>query len=99
MSNTDELFVKQAALDYLQRGLPITLCDGKRPAGNDWQSRTYTVETVEAKYARNPLLNPGVILGERSGITDIEGDDENSEQHFQELFDCSEPRTWKFQSK
>ena len=88
-----------AALDYLQRGWPIVLCDGKTPLGKEWQSRVYTNDSIRAEFGANSALNPGLILGDCSGVTDIEGDDENSEADFRELFDGVEPLTPKYQSK
>jgi hypothetical protein len=95
--NTKQLH--DAANDYIQRGLRITLCNGKMPIHANWQSRLYTAESISAEFSVNPQLNVGVVLGSITCLTDIEGDDEQSEVDFMELFDGLEPRTWKFQSK
>lgn len=100
MSTQDTISSRQdAANDLIQRGLRITLCKGKAPIGANWQSRVYTSESIDAEFTLDPELNVGVILGSVAGITDIEGDDEQSEADFLDLFDGQEPKTWKFQSK
>ncbi|MFV2069453.1 MAG: bifunctional DNA primase/polymerase [Pirellulales bacterium] len=76
------LSVKQTALKLNELGLPITLCNGKAPIG----TREHDNESIIAEFRRNPNLNVGLQLGPRSGIIDIEGDEDNSESDFRELF-------------
>lgn len=83
----------QAACRYIERGLPIVLCRGKKPLGKRWQHRTWTAKQVQAAFRGNPSLNVGLILGPRSGVIDIEADTPEHAAALAALFDGEPPRT------
>jgi len=75
-----------SALRYCRRGLPVVLCDGKKPlGGNDWQNKKWTPEAIIQEFKMNPSRNVGVKSGPQSGI-DIEADGAEEEAIFAELF-------------
>lgn len=108
---TATISTKQAALDYLERGLPITLCAGKdlkaplghgytsSELGDRWQTFDWTAEEIERAFKLRKNLNVGLRFGPGSCI-DCEADSEDEERAFQELFDgCTIPPTPTFRSK
>src|SRR5690606_37252328 len=86
-------------LALVEQGLPIVICEEKSPLGTKWQDHKWSPAQITEVLEAMPEYNVGLILGERSRIVDIEGDDENSEAEFLELFDGNEPLTWKYKSK
>lgn len=89
--------ILQAALDYHQRGLPITLCNGKAPISKAWQHKAWTADEIRRAFRSRPSLNVGVRLG--AGMIDIEADSPEQEQAFAELFEgCDPPITPTFAS-
>ena len=97
-TTSDSNPILKAALDLVAKGVQITLCNGKAPIDSNWQARFHNEASVRAAFDANPNLNVGVVLGSGTGMTDFEGDSEESEEEFLELFDGVEPRTWKFRS-
>lgn len=61
---------------YLELGLPITLCaEGtKTPISKNWHTKTWTHEAVDAEFEARGPLNPGLTVGPKSGLIDIEID-------------------------
>ena len=97
-NSTRKKRLEQAALDYLDHGLPITICNNKAPIGKAWQTRIWTPDEVRHDI---PVanINVGLIWGPRSGIIDIEVDSPEQEQAFAELFaGCDVPTTPMFKS-
>ncbi|MEX2141613.1 MAG: bifunctional DNA primase/polymerase [Pirellulales bacterium] len=96
--------METAALDYLSRGLPITLCGGpgrnpKAPRGDGWQQNTWTADAMRREFRKAGALNVGLQMGARSGIIDIEADSPEQERAFADLFrGCEVPRTPTFNS-
>lgn len=89
------------ALNLTSKGIPITLCsgeNGKKPEGRNWGERKYTSDEIELKFGVDPDLNVGIILGDKSGIVDFEGDEPTSEDDFLELFEGEVPETPRYKS-
>ena len=92
----------QAALEYHDRGLPITLCPpgGKNPLGEGWsktriglawQRKTWKKREIERAYDERGDLNVGVLFGAKSRLVDFEVDSPEDEKDFAELWDGCEP--------
>ena len=77
---------RAAALDYVRRGVPITLCREKQPIHKGWQNRRFTEAQVNAAFDRNPALNIGIVLGPASSIVDVEADSPEQAAVYQRLF-------------
>jgi Bifunctional DNA primase/polymerase, N-terminal len=81
----------EAAEQYLgHHRLPVTFCNpnSKVPTGKGWPKRTWTADAVAGefqKHAASGSCNPGVVLGTRSKIIDIEIDGADGEREFAEL--------------
>lgn len=90
----------EPAIAYVKRGLPIVLLDGKRPRQRNWGKLIYSECDLRATFAAKPYLGLGLILGERSGLLDIESDSPEQETAFQELFaGVPLPKTPAWQSR
>lgn len=92
------------ALFYLERGLPLTLCGGpdlKDPGvlGDGWQDHKWTPQEVEEAYRQHHELNPGVVLGPRSGMIDLEADVPEAEDDYGKLFDGCEQVAPTYQAR
>jgi hypothetical protein len=94
-----------AALDLLAKGLPIALCDGKKPVtfspnGKDWHRETWNDYLVKMTFLRHEgRLNVGIILGPEANLIDIEADSPAEESAFAALFQgCVLPMTPTFRS-
>ncbi|MCE9545191.1 MAG: DUF5906 domain-containing protein [Planctomycetia bacterium] len=109
MDKTQAGSTKGTALDFVRRGLPLTVCAEKHPLGfnwsidlpgTDWGNKTWTAPEIERAFRIRGELNVGIMLGPTAGIIDIEADSEEEERHFADLFDgCEIPRTPEFKSK
>lgn len=79
-----------AAIEYLERGFPVVLCDGKQPLGGEnWQHKRWDERAIRRAFQRNPELNIGMKNGPLSGI-DIEADGPEEEALLADLFDGCE---------
>lgn len=97
-----------AAIGYIERRLPITICDrnrgegnsrGKIPLGAGWQNERWTAEEVE-DIARGREINVGLRLGPEAGLVDFEADSDEEEADFAALFEGAEiPITPTFKSR
>jgi hypothetical protein len=92
--------VLSAARLYASRGWHVLPVLGKRPQlGDAWQTKTTNdPEVVPAMFGAWEHDGVGVLLGPRSGIIDIECDDEEAEDEFFRLFDSEVPQTPTFKS-
>ena len=88
--------IRDAALDYAERRwrvVPLHDRD-KRPYPKAWQKvATNDPEVITGWFQQWPDANVGIVLGEESGIIDIECDDEQAEQTLRDLFDGDIPNT------
>lgn len=94
---TDRL---EAALRYAALGWKIVplRARGKIPWINEWQAQASDDEEQIAKWFEDrPQSNVGLQLGPRSGVIDIEGDQEGAEEDLLKLFGGDVPvtATWK----
>lgn len=97
-----------AALELLDIGWPITVCDEKKPLGPDfdkvsngfgWETHNWTADEVRRAFDLRGSLNVGVRLGPDAGFIDIETDNAEEEAAFARLFEgCEIPRTPMFKS-
>jgi hypothetical protein len=84
-----ELKLKTSTLDTAlavhDLGLvPVIVKAGEKgPCDTDWQAQKYERNELIRRYGNKPDLNVGILLGD---IIDIEGDGENAEAEFAELF-------------
>lgn len=73
---------------------------GKHPIPDEWQiAATDDVEQVDDWFRKHPYANVGIRLGERSGIIDIECDDDEAENVLLGIFDGEFPDTPTFAGK
>lgn len=92
----NSLEVPNAAIEYAERGWRVVPLHGhdKRPRVKAWQNAaTDDAEVIEGWWQRWPDSNVGIVLGEHSGIIDIECDDEKAEAALLKLFDGEFPVT------
>ncbi|MCE9555995.1 MAG: bifunctional DNA primase/polymerase [Planctomycetes bacterium] len=89
---------RDAALDYRERGFPITLCDGKEPISKGWQNKTWTPKEIIQAFRHRPQLNVGSVWGPRAGLIDMECDNKQAEASLLELFEGNCPVTATFRS-
>jgi putative DNA primase/helicase len=87
------------AVEYIRRGLPIVVCDGKKPlGGDDWHKQIVTEKDLPRLFrqAREPAI--GIKLGAGS-VVDIESDSPDEEILFAKLFaGCDPPTTPTYKS-
>lgn len=90
--------ILQAATAYASLGWYVLPTLGKVPqCGNDWQNKT-TISDIESVFSKCKYDGVGVLLGEKSGIVDIECDDDEAEETLLELLAGELPHTPTFQS-
>lgn len=88
----------EAAKTYAEYGWLVVPVRGKVPIGQAWQKRAATTgEEVEGLFSVQHD-GVGVLLGEASGIIDLECDSEEAEHQLIELFGGTIPETPTFQS-
>lgn len=87
--------VHEAACQYHEAGLPITLCKvgEKKPYLKGWQAKEYTASEINAEFKKHGSLNVGLVLGPRSQLIDIEYDAKGGERALNELFEHDVPVT------
>lgn len=91
--------VVNAMKRYIELGLPIIPCNGKKPLVKDWQSRTTTSsEEVEKWESTWSDMNVGLPLGNVSGIIGIDVDGEAAILRLKEVSGGNLPPTWSFQT-
>ena len=89
-----------AAVEYAKLGWRVVPTKGKRPScGDDWQHQaTSDPAHAGSMFRQHRHDGVGVLLGESSGIIDIECDDPLAEETLLELFDGLIPLTPTFGS-
>jgi len=92
----------KSAMEYASYGWCIVPVKprGKIPiAGKEWQYKASKEEfQIESWWGQTPLANVGVLLGEKSGIVDFEGDGPKAEQTMKLLFGDDIPITPTYRS-
>jgi len=90
----------QAAHDYVDRGLPITLCPtgSKVPFSKDWGNKVWVHKDIDAEFSGRGPLNVGLILGPTSGLIDIEIDELGGDAALLKLFEDDVPVTPQWHS-
>lgn len=99
---------REAAHEYLDRGLPPTLCAGKKPLGmgwksvkrrgSAWQHHRWTHDEIDRAFRVCRYLNVGLLMGPEGGLIDAEADSAEEEQAFADLFDGNPPVAPTFES-
>jgi len=93
--------ILDSALEYAEFGwqvVPIKPRD-KRPIFDDWpQKATSDADAIAAHWAETPGANVGILLGERSGIIDFEGDGPDAEKTLLAIFGNEPPVTPTYKS-
>jgi hypothetical protein len=93
--------ISLAALEYARYGwqvVPIKPRD-KRPFLDDWPARATSDAAVVVEFwEQTPEANVGILLGERSGIIDFEGDGPDAEKTLLAVFGGEPPITPTYKS-
>lgn len=69
--------------------------DSKAPIGNDWGKNGFDGNELAKRLAINPEMVVGLILGQATGIIDVECDGEAATAHYHELFGEVRTPSWK----
>ncbi len=101
MSSLESQLV-QAAMEYAGYGWHVVPVKprGKMPVvGKGWQNQaTNNEEQIGQWWTQTPLANVGILLGEKSGIVDFEGDGPDADRTMSIIFGEDLPVTPTFQS-
>ena len=91
-----------AAMEYASYGWHVVPIKpgGKMPiAGKEWQHKATVDEyQISAWWEQTPNANVGILLGEKSGIVDFEGDGPEAEATMQLIFGDDIPITPTYKS-
>lgn len=88
-----------ALVSYCAQGWRVLPVRGKVPLGDGWPDRaTSDIDDALRLFATTPHDGVGVLLGQRSGIIDLECDSPEAEETISKLFDGAIPPTPTFRS-
>jgi len=70
MENTQDITLKQAALEYAKQGISVfpVMPNSTQPMPNWATDATTDFEQIEKWWAQNPRFNIGILTGQRSGL-------------------------------
>lgn len=86
------------ALEYVNRGLWIMLCNGKVPVTKDWPTKRLPLNELKRRMRKDNSLNIALVLNQ-SPYIDVECDDPEAEAKLKEWFGGKSPRTPTYASK
>ncbi len=80
--------------------IPVPIPPGKKaPTGKAWQNKRYSDDELRERFANNPAMNVGLLLGPDSGVIALDRDSSQAAADFVELFDGEIPSTPGWVSK